>query len=196
MISQTVEYALRAVVVIAQQEGAPLTAQKISATTRVPAPYLSKLMQGLVRFGIVRSQRGVHGGFVLNKPPESLTVYEVVQSVEPLQRILTCPLGIPSHGGTLCPLHRRLDQALAMVEDSFRQTTISDLLSDPNRLTPLCQDGPSVVPLQPLATPPPANSDTPKLGPAKAGATKIGHGKSGTASAPEPTKRGKSHRKP
>ena len=44
MISQTVEYALRAIVTIAQHEGVPCTAQKIAEITQVPAPYLSKMM--------------------------------------------------------------------------------------------------------------------------------------------------------
>ena len=87
MISQTVEYALRAIVTIAQHEGAPCTAQKISAITQVPAPYLSKLMQGLVRANLVTSKRGLHGGFLLTKEPSELSIWEVVDAVEPIRRI-------------------------------------------------------------------------------------------------------------
>ncbi len=140
MISQTVEYALRAIVTIAQHEGQPCTAQQISKITQVPAPYLSKLMQGLVRAGIASSQRGLHGGFVLTKEPGELTIWDVVDAVEPFQRIHKCPLNITSHGSTLCPLHRRLDTAMAMVEEQFRSTTIADLLNEPGAVTPLCQE--------------------------------------------------------
>jgi Rrf2 family transcriptional regulator, nitric oxide-sensitive transcriptional repressor len=142
LISQTVEYALRAIVTIAQHGGGPCTAQNISVTTRVPAPYLSKLMQGLVRAGVVRSQRGLHGGFVLTKPPEELTIWDVVEAVEPLKRILECPLGIGSHGTTLCPLHRRLDSAIALVEQVFRTTTIAEVLAQPGSSNPLCEEQP------------------------------------------------------
>ena len=140
MISQTVEYALRAIVTIAQHEGQPCTAQQISEITQVPAPYLSKLMQGLVRGGIVNSQRGLHGGFVLIQKPNALTIWEVVDAVEPFKRIHECPLGIKSHGSTLCPLHRRLDRAMEMVEEQFRETTIADVLAEPGAVTPLCQE--------------------------------------------------------
>ena len=140
MISQTVEYALRAIVTIAQHGGQPCTAQQISKITQVPAPYLSKLMQGLVRVGIVNSQRGLHGGFVLTKEPVELTIWDVVDAVEPFQRIHECPLGIKSHGSTLCPLHRRLDTAMATVEEQFRGTTIADILVEPGAVTPLCQE--------------------------------------------------------
>jgi len=145
MISQTVEYALRAIVTIAQHEGHPCTARQISEITQVPAPYLSKLMQGLVRSNIVRSQRGLHGGFVLAQKPSELTVWKVVDAIEPFRRILECPLGIKSHGSNLCPLHRRLDDALAMVEQQFRDTTIADVLSEPGSITPLCEEQKTVM---------------------------------------------------
>ena len=140
MISQTVEYALRAIVTIAQHEGHPCTAQQISGITQVPAPYLSKLMQVLVRGGLVSSQRGLHGGFVLVRQPSELTIWDVVDAVEPFKRIHECPLGIQSHGSTLCPLHQRLDRAMAMVEEQFREATIADVLAEPGAVTPLCQE--------------------------------------------------------
>jgi len=140
MISQTVEYALRAVVTIAQHDGQPCTARKIAAITQVPSAYLSKLMQGLVRGGLVTSQRGLHGGFVLSRDPKEMTVFDVVDVVEPFKRIHTCPLGIDSHGATLCPLHRRLDKAMEMTEKVLRETTIAQVLSQPGSVTPLCEE--------------------------------------------------------
>ena len=140
MISQTVEYALRAIVTIAQHEGQPCTARKISEITQVPAAYLSKLMQGLVRGGLVRSQRGLHGGFVLTTSPDELTIWDVVNIVEPVKRITECPLGIHAHGGTLCPLHRRLDSAMETIETMFRETTVAELLSPTSNVTPLCEE--------------------------------------------------------
>ncbi len=140
MISQTVEYALRAITTIAQHEGKPCTARQISEITQVPAAYLSKLMQGLVRGGLVNSQRGLHGGFVLTTEPENLTIWDIVNVVEPIQRIHECPLGIQSHGEGLCPLHRRLDSAMETIEKMFRDTTVAEVLSQPGSVTPLCEE--------------------------------------------------------
>jgi Rrf2 family protein len=139
MISQTVEYSLRAVVTLAQNDGNPRTAQQISEVTQVPGPYLSKLMQVLVRSGLVQSQRGLHGGFVLTKRPDQLTILEVVNAVEPLKRIRECPLKLASHGRNLCPLHRRLDKVMAMAEEAFGTTTLAELLHEPGSVTPLCE---------------------------------------------------------
>lgn len=147
MISQTVEYALRAIVTIAQHDGKPCTARQIAEITQVPAAYLSKLMQGLVRNGLVNSQRGLHGGFVLTQDPEALTIWDIVDAVEPIKRIHDCPLGIQSHGANLCPLHRRLDKAMETIESQFRQTTVAEVLSEPGNATPLCEER-SVVTLE------------------------------------------------
>jgi DNA-binding IscR family transcriptional regulator len=75
----------------------------------------------------------------LTKTPRELTILEVVNAVEPIQRIRTCPLGIPMHGARLCPLHRRVDYALALVEKAFGETTLAEVLADPSRSVPLCE---------------------------------------------------------
>ncbi|MFQ5731126.1 MAG: RrF2 family transcriptional regulator [Planctomycetaceae bacterium] len=139
MLSQTVDYALRAAVYLASERPAARTTEKISEATLVPRQYLSKVMQSLVRAGIVNSQRGPNGGFTLLKSDKKLTVYEIVQAVDPIQRIRECPLGIKTHRGNLCPLHRRLDNAMAMVEDAFRKSTVAEILAEPSTLTPLCE---------------------------------------------------------
>ena len=138
MISQTAEYALRAIAHLAGQPDEAQTTQQIAEVTHVPLSYLSKVLQALARAGLIRSQRGLHGGFLLLKHPETLTVYDVVQAVDPLQRITTCPLGLKAHGTHLCPLHRRLDDALSLVEQSFRDSTMADLLREPTTSKPLC----------------------------------------------------------
>jgi Rrf2 family protein len=139
MFSQTVEYALRAVVHLADQAPSPRTTGQIAAATLVPKAYLSKVLQGLCHAKIVQSKRGLGGGMVLTKPPSALTILEVVNAVEPLGRIRECPLGLTGHGLRLCPLHRRLDNALAMVEEAFRQTTLAEILAEPGTGHPLCE---------------------------------------------------------
>ncbi|WZP00071.1 Rrf2 family transcriptional regulator [Isosphaeraceae bacterium EP7] len=138
MFSQTVEYALRAVVYLADVAPSARTTDQISAATKVPKAYLSKVLQGLARSGIVRSQRGIGGGMALEKAPADLTLLDVINAVEPIRRIKTCPLDLKSHGVHLCPLHRRMDDALAAVEKAFRDTTLAELLADPNPSVPLC----------------------------------------------------------
>ena len=138
MFSQTAEYALRVVAYLAANGGEAATTRQIAVGTRVPEGYLAKVLQSLSRAGIVRSQRGPGGGSVLARTPEDLTIYDVVQAVDPIRRITSCPLGLKSHGSVLCPVHRRLDDALALVERAFRESTIAGLLVEPSRSKPLC----------------------------------------------------------
>ena len=138
MLSQTVEYALRAVAHLANESPKGQTTDQIAKATRVPRAYLSKVLQSLSRGGLVHSQRGLGGGMTLTKSPDALTILEVVNAVEPLQRIRTCPLGLAAHGVRLCPLHRRLDDALALVEEAFSKSTLADILSEPTTSKPLC----------------------------------------------------------
>lgn len=138
MFSQTVEYALRAVVFLADRAPETGTTDEIAAATKVPKPYLVKVLQGLAKAGIVHTQRGVGGGVALVKMPSELTILEVVNAVEPIQRIRTCPLNLSAHGVKLCPLHQRMDQALASVESAFRKTTLAEVLAEPTTSTPLC----------------------------------------------------------
>ena len=144
MFSQTSEYALRVVVYLASLGGAPATNAQTAAATRIPAGYLAKVLLNLSKGGIVRTQRGLHGGSVLARPAEQLTVYDVVNAVDPIKRITTCPLGLANHGVNLCPLHRRLDDAIASVERAFRASTIAELVADPAPSKPL-----GIVPTRP-----------------------------------------------
>lgn len=138
MFSQTVEYALRVVCHLAAHAEQSRTADQIALATQVPRAYLSKVIQGLSRNNVVRSRRGSGGGVTLVKTPEALSLLEVVNAVEPIVRIHSCPLGLASHGVRLCPLHGRLDQALAMTEKAFAETTLADILTEPAESEPLC----------------------------------------------------------
>ena len=139
MFSQTAEYALRAAVWLAENEGHPQTTRQIAAATRVPAAYLSKCLQALGRAGLVHGARGAGGGFELTRGPGKVSVLDVVNAVDAIRRIKTCPLGLSAHSVRLCPLHKKLDDAFAAIEVSFRTTTLADVLGTNPRHRPLCE---------------------------------------------------------
>ena len=116
MISQTAEYALRAMVFLGDHAGERFTADKLSAATKVPARYLSKIMQQLVKADLVTSLRGPTGGFGISRATDEITVLEVVRAVERSARINDCPLGLEEHGTKLCNLHRLLDTVAMNIE--------------------------------------------------------------------------------
>jgi Rrf2 family transcriptional regulator, nitric oxide-sensitive transcriptional repressor len=139
LLSDASEYALRAVLWLADRPGQPQTTHEIAAATKAAPGYLAKVLQSLGKAGILRAQRGMHGGFTLQRDPREIAVLQVINAVDPIERILTCPLGIATHGSQLCPLHRRIDDAVARIEAAFADTTIAEILAEPSASKPLCE---------------------------------------------------------
>lgn len=137
MISKTAEYALRAIACLAGQLGIPASADFLAERTKVPRRYLHRVLQDLAAAGLVRSKPGPGGGYELNQPIDNLTILDVVNAVSPVERIRSCPLGLPSHK-QLCPLHAELDKAYAATEEAFRGVTIKQLLESASPVIPLC----------------------------------------------------------
>ena len=82
-ISAKVDYAVRALCELAAHEGdAPLKAERIAAAQDVPASFLINILADLKRAGFVRSVRGQVGGHRLARPPESISVADVIRAVE------------------------------------------------------------------------------------------------------------------
>lgn len=129
MFSLTAEYALRAVVFLAEGGNGRYTTQAIADATQIPPRYLAKILQKLAQAGVLKGQRGLNGGFCLARGAAQITALDVVQAVEPIRRIHTCPLGLEAHQSRLCPLHTRLDEALAQIEQNLRKSSIVELLS-------------------------------------------------------------------
>lgn len=138
LLSDASEYGLRAVLWLAQRPGSAMKVREIAEATHSSPGYLVKVLQSLAKAGILSAQRGAHGGFTLERDPKTLTVLEVLNEIDPIERIRTCPLGIESHGSVLCPMHKRIDDAMAMIEDSFANSTIHELMTDPSTSKPLC----------------------------------------------------------
>ncbi|MBX3385025.1 MAG: Rrf2 family transcriptional regulator [Phycisphaeraceae bacterium] len=139
MLSQTVEYALRAMVhLAAQKPDELLSSEAIAARTKVPKGYLSKILRDLVVAELISSQRGPNGGFALARPPSRISILDVFIAVDPIRRITKCPLGNPAHL-KLCPLHRRLDDALALIEREYAKTTLAEVLETNTKSAPQCR---------------------------------------------------------
>ncbi len=128
MLSTTAEYALRIMICLAESDGEPATSETIAEVTRVPADYTIKVLQWLGRARMVRGQRGRGGGFRLDCDPETTTLLDVVNVIDPLERITTCPLGREAHRRRLCPLHSRIDEVIGLLQDSLSEMTLQSVI--------------------------------------------------------------------
>ena len=139
VINTTGEYALRAIVAIAQAHPNSRTTAQLANITKVPAGYLSKVLQSLTRAGLITSQRGLGGGFLLAQPARRIRTLDVLEAVGAApQRITKCPLGIVGHT-ELCPVHRMLDDAIARTEKALTAADLETLCRSTNGIQPLCE---------------------------------------------------------
>lgn len=138
MISKTAEYALRAIACLSTNPGSAFSADILAAQCKVPRRYLHRVLQDLVTARIISSRPGPGGGYELAFEAEELNILDIVNAVSPIERIKSCPLGIPNHM-TLCPLHEQLDRAYAATEAAFKSVTFAELMRS-TTLGPFCKE--------------------------------------------------------
>lgn len=126
MFSQTVEYALRAMICLASLDSPAVSSGVIAGRTAVPPGYLSKVLRDLVVARLVKSFRGPRGGFTLARPPEEITILDVVNAVDPFRRLSAAPADGADTGLSL--LHRRLDNTMTEIQAMLGSATLADVL--------------------------------------------------------------------
>ena len=141
MFTQTTEYALRAMALLAySDESDHLTStQELADRARVPGNYLAKVLQQLAAANLITGRRGVGGGYRLARPASAIRLIEIVRSVSTLERIKTCPLDLANHGTNLCPLHRTIDRAAQAAIAVLDGVTLEDLVKGGD-VKPLCDE--------------------------------------------------------
>lgn len=128
-LPQTVEYALRAMSYIANlPEGQAARAKDLSVVTNVPGPYLSKLLRRMVVAGLLTSQKGHGGGFVLAKSARFIRFLDVMVAADYDIDPKHCAFGWGTCNSTKpCPMHpawARLNEALC---DWAARVTLADV---------------------------------------------------------------------
>lgn len=138
MLSQTTEYALRAMSCLAYMPDELVSTAQLAEVTHVPMNYLAKVLQSLARAELITGRRGVGGGYRLAKPATEISMLDVINAINPIERITSCPLKLENHSGRLCPLHTRLDQAAQTMIERFGKITLHDMLAEDPDVRPLC----------------------------------------------------------
>lgn len=132
MLSQTSEYALRAVLHLgAQDPDTPVRVGDIADALGVPQNYLSKVLHVLAREKILKSLRGPAGGFFLEVPADVLTLGDVITPFDPDDTIVQCLLRRqPCDPDNPCIAHHGWEEIAMQVRAFFAETTIQALLDE------------------------------------------------------------------
>ena len=129
ILSQTSIYALKAVMHLAEGgPGVPRRVDDIAAELGVPRNYLSKILHGLVRSGVLHSTRGPGGGFTLALDPTGLALAQVIQPFDDIAHGSSCLLGRERcSDDTPCAAHAGWRAVSASVVAYLNDTTIRDM---------------------------------------------------------------------
>jgi Rrf2 family protein len=123
-ISVKGEYALHAIFDLALQKfGEPIKIAEIAKRQRIPQKFLELILAGLKQGGFVESRRGAEGGYLLARPPEAITLGQVMRYVDGGKS--SKPARKPSAGDPFTETWRRVDQA---VSDVIDHTTFAELV--------------------------------------------------------------------
>ncbi|MDR2493244.1 MAG: Rrf2 family transcriptional regulator [Coriobacteriales bacterium] len=129
-ISRRTDYAIRLIAALVEHDGMPLSVREAAEIQDVPYAFARSISHDLVLSGFVRSQRGAHGGMVLIKDPDTLTLLELIESVqgEIHTAICTTSPGWCSRDET-CQFHATWEGANNLLRDYFSSVTIKQLLN-------------------------------------------------------------------
>ena len=134
-LTQEVDYAFRIIAHLAAHEGEVVGAPKIAKTMHVPERFTLRILRKLNLGGLTLSKRGAKGGYMLNKPAESISLYDIVLAIDGPIELSRClhaddPYCNRCTGDGLegCKFHRSIYGVQSSVIDQLQSLKITDYI--------------------------------------------------------------------
>jgi Rrf2 family protein len=134
MFARSSGYAVQALTHLAKQPSGKLVgAREMATTLRIPMPFLWKILRKLGQKKLVRSFKGVRGGYELARPAKTIRVREIVNAGRDNDQMGGCILGLGQcNDQTPCPLHAPWRNLRTQIEEMLEKTTLADLAGKSN----------------------------------------------------------------
>jgi Rrf2 family protein len=127
-VSAKADYALRAAIELAAAGDGPVKGERIAQAQEIPLKFLENILLELRHAGIVRSQRGVEGGYWLARPAAEVSLAEVIRAVEgPIANVRGVGPQDVEYGGAAGRLREVWIAVRASLRSVLEETTIADL---------------------------------------------------------------------
>lgn len=127
--TKAVGYGLRGMIYLASNDDKGSYVAEIADAEEIPNSFLAKIFQNLSKSGLVISQRGAKGGFVLARPPEEITARDIVQAIEgPLALYRCLQPGDLCDRREGCPVHHLLRKTQSKVSEVLASYTLKDMM--------------------------------------------------------------------
>ncbi|MBS1487249.1 MAG: Rrf2 family transcriptional regulator [Bacteroidetes bacterium] len=133
MFSKTCEYAIRSALYIAirSADGTKLNIQEIAREIDSPQPFTAKILQILVREGIISSVKGPNGGFFLKPKSKPILLNSIVRAIDKVDILQTCVLGLKECSDKFpCPVHHEIKPSKYKLRDILRGKSIQELAEE------------------------------------------------------------------
>lgn len=129
MFSKTCEYAIRAMIFIAQKsaDGIKIGIKDISKGIDSPEHFIAKILQDLSRKGLVQSTKGPNGGFFLDESSKKNTLADIVKAIDGDKLFTGCGLGLKNCSEKKpCPLHDQFKIIRQKMHDMLQSATVAE----------------------------------------------------------------------
>jgi Rrf2 family protein len=130
LLTKKSEYALLSLISIAKSDE-PKNVDVLSRELNISKSFLAKIMQNLAKYEIVKSYKGVNGGFVLNKAYDQITILEITTAAEEkMPSVFECSPSInscPSDIGSCCTIWPLLNNLQAKINMFLQDLTLKDI---------------------------------------------------------------------
>ena len=137
MLSNTCKYAVRALIYLGKYsaDGTKIGIKKISTDLAIPTPFLSKILQNLVKQNVLVSTKGPNGGFGIGQKTTDISLYDIVRIIDGEDFFKNCLIGLQpcsthENNEKPCPIHSRFSPIRAQLIQFYQETTISEILGD------------------------------------------------------------------
>lgn len=129
-MTRETDYALRIVSILAKT-GSQIDAKQISEKNNIPYRFALKILRKLVQVGIVKSSRGVNGGYSLNKKPSEISIKDIIEIFDGAIAINHC-IETPDicSGTQICPIRQRLLSAQKKFADELAAVNFEEIAKE------------------------------------------------------------------
>lgn len=128
-LSKLADYGIVIMTHLARPGGVQASAQEIASATRVPQPMAQKILKVLAREGLLRSQRGVKGGYELARAARSINVAQIIEALDGPIAITDCVDGAAGDCliESLCPARTNWERINSAIRDALEEVTLAEM---------------------------------------------------------------------
>ena len=128
-LNRLTDYAIVAMSKMSHEPDSVRTTTQLSLETAVPMPTVAKLLNALVKGGLVLSHRGASGGYTLSRPADQITAADIIQSVEGPISLTACVDGSHEECGIQldCPMSGNWNKVNKAIHRALTEVTLAEL---------------------------------------------------------------------